>query len=104
MFDGLTSGPQVLHRAQDIYTRLRTVLHDIDDHYAWLSAQGDSDLGTGGEGSLGFTAEQIATLRGAAADANAVTLIIRGQLPPSTYPQPASGFPYLVNMKEITGP
>jgi hypothetical protein len=104
MFDGISSGPQVILRAQDIYTRLRTVLHDIDDHYGWLSAQSDGDLGQGSEGSLGFTPQQIGTLRGAAADANAVAQIIRGALPPSTYPQPASGYPYLTNMKEITGP
>lgn len=104
MFDGIATQGNVLLRAQDIYLRLRTVLHDIDDHYAWLSAQGDNDLGQGGEGSLGLTPAQIATLRGAAADANAVRLIIQDALPPSTYPQPASAFPYLVNMKEITGP
>lgn len=65
----------------------------------WLAAQADSDLTT-----LGFTSSDITFLRGAFADLAALSAITNNGLPPGTYPQPASTYPYLVNAKQLIGP
>ena len=92
----------IMMRSQDIFHRLRTALNDAADFYAWLSAQTDADLGEGG--TVNFKPQDLQFLRGAYADVMAWRAIGQNQLPPPTYPQPASAYPYFANVTQVIGP
>ena len=104
MFAENATRGNVMLRSQDIFLRLRTSLDDAANFYNWLSAQDDATLGTGDEGSLGFTADDITFLRSAYNDVVALRDIATGGLPPASYPQPSAPHDYMVNVKQIIGP
>ena len=99
MFADNASPGNVQLRSQDIFLRLRTALDDAANFYGWLSAQDDATM----EG-IGFSAPDLQFLRGAYADVMAVRAYTQGALPPSTYPQPPSAYPYFANVRQVIGP
>lgn len=99
MFASNGTQGNISQRSQDIFLRLRTALNDAADFQGWLAAQTDAELT-----AAGFTEQDLGFLRSAYADVNALRAITYGQLPPSTYPQPAEAYDYSANVRQIIGP
>lgn len=74
-------------------------LDTINSLYAWASGLAAADLV-----AVGFSAIDATAFLSAIADAHAEYLIHTTGLPPSTYPQPASAYPYAASQNAVVGP
>lgn len=98
VFDGITA-VIVTQRVQSKLGALRDALNDVADEYRWTSGVSAGDL----EG-IGFSAAGANAVLSAVADANAVAQIYETGLPPGSYPQPASAYPYEASQAIVLGP
>lgn len=91
----------IINNAQAKLAALRNALEDAENFYQWLSAYAAADLEAA---PVSMDAASATALFGAFADANALYQIYSTGLPPSTYPQPASAYPYAASQRVIIGP
>lgn len=78
---------------------LRNVLARLKERYRWTSSVALSDI----EG-LGIDLVTAQDLLTAVTDANALAQIYDTGLPPGSYPQPASAYPYGASQRAFLGP
>jgi hypothetical protein len=91
----------VVNNAQNKLEALKSALIDCEQFYLWLSAYAPADLEAAPVSMDSVSAQAIFT---AFADANALYQIYTTGLPPGTYPQPASAYPYAASQRVIIGP
>lgn len=89
----------VTQRVQAKLGALRDALNDVADEYKWTSGVSANDLV-----AIGFSSADANAILSAVADAHAVALIYETGLPPATYPQPASAYPYEASQAAVLGP
>lgn len=89
----------VTQRVQALLRNLHDALDDVQSLYYWSSGLSQADLT-----AIGFSAADASTILSAISDANAVSQIFRTGLPPATYPQPASAYPYMASQNQVVGP
>ncbi len=73
LFGNLITEQLVIAHAVNIFSALRTAMHDAQSFYLWVSAQSDADLE-----ALGFSSGDVSTLKSAAADANELAVLYTG--------------------------
>jgi hypothetical protein len=87
---GLTTS-QVQSLIQQTLIQHRNALNNIISLYAWTSGLATADM-------------QAAAGLSAVADAHAEAILHSTGLPPDTYPQPASSYPYAASQSQVIGP
>lgn len=96
--DGKTAA-QVTQLVQAVLRNHRAALEQCYDLYRWSSGVAAADLA-----AIGFAAADAAVLLSAIADANAEYVTYNTGLPPSSYPQPPTAYPYAASQSEVIGP
>lgn len=95
MISGWTS-TWVLGQVQNRLVVLRKALVDIEDLYAWISAQASTDLV-----GIGFNAADAAALQSAVADAHALAQLYRSGTLPASYTLP---YVFSNSQTQVIGP
>jgi len=98
IFDGINQAI-VTQRVQAKLGALRDALNDIANEYKWTSGVSVADLQ-----GIGFSAAGANAILSGVADANAISQLYSTGLPPATYPQPTSAYPYEASQAIVLGP
>jgi hypothetical protein len=99
VFDTGQSQAQILANVQTKLSNFRAALLECANLYSWSSGISSQDLV-----GIGFSAADADALLTAINDAHAEYLIHTTGVPPSTYPQPASGYVYMASQNAVIGP
>jgi hypothetical protein len=102
MLSNITAGA-IVGTAITRLLALRTALEDIADLQASLSEVSATELDPIFT-NAGMTSSDVSAVLSAVADANALTQIYNTGLPPSSYPQPPSAYPYAASQRAVIGP
>jgi hypothetical protein len=100
MFSTGLSTQQVNALIQSKLYALRKALEDVQDLQMWAAGISLADVET----ATGLTEADATTVKSAIADASALGDYYNTGLPPATYPQPSSAYPYGQSQRAVIGP
>lgn len=100
MFTTGLSTQQVSSLIQSKLAALRKALSDVEDLHAWSSGITATDMSA----AAGLSTADASTAMAAIADAAALKELYDTGLPPGTYPQPSSAYPYGASQRQVIGP
>lgn len=100
MFNSANLTPaQLIASVTQGLVQVRAAMDVAADMYAWSSGVAPADL----EG-IGMAPADAGAILSAIADANALSQYYNAGLPPGSYPQPPSAYPYGTSQRIVIGP